>query len=151
MRLLSLLFVLLFAACMSGTTPTIETLRLKPGEDIYLVLQEYANTNKIEAAYIATCVGSVTEVTIRYANQDTPEVLKGHFEITSLVGTFSVHGSHLHVTVADSVGNCKGGHLTKGSKVYTTAEVVIGILPGIEYLREIDTTYGYKELVVKKH
>jgi uncharacterized protein len=128
----------------------METLRLKPGEDVYVSLQDYITKEKIEAAYISTAVGSLTEASIRFANKEKPELKKGHLEITSLMGTLSVNGSHLHITIADEKGNCRGGHLTKGSKVYTTAEIVIGILPDVQYLRELDSTYGYKELVVKK-
>lgn len=149
-----LLVVFLATACMSDTSDkkemTIETIRLKPGEDLYAALQDFVVREKIEAAFIITCVGSLTEANIRYANQKTPTLISGHFEILSLVGTLSVNGSHLHITVADGEGNCKGGHLTKGSKIYTTAEIVIGVLPDMRYLRELDSTYGYKELVVKK-
>jgi uncharacterized protein len=146
------LFVFIgFISCMPDSQQLrIETLRLMPGEDVYASLQEYAVKEKIEAAYIATAVGSLTEASIRFANQEQPELLKGHFEITSLVGTLSINGSHVHITLADENGNCKAGHLTKGSKVYTTVEVVIGILPNVQYLRELDSTYGYKELVVRK-
>lgn len=128
----------------------IETIRLKPGEDIYTSLQDYIERENIEAAYIITTVGSLTEASIRYANQKEASLIKGYFEITSLVGTLSMHGSHLHIAVADELGNCKGGHLMKGSIVYTTAEIVIGVLPNIKYLRELDSTFGYKELVVKQ-
>ena len=146
-----IILALLLGSCMTEkNTTTIQTLRLKPGEDIYVALQNFVQQEKIEAAFLVTCVGSLTEVSIRYANKEAPELLKGHFEILSLVGTLSSNGMHLHVSIADGEGNCKGGHLTKGSKVYTTAEIVIGTLPNVSYLRELDSTYGYKELVVKK-
>jgi uncharacterized protein len=128
----------------------VETIRLKPSEDLYEGLNGFLVREKIEAAFVITCVGSLKEVNIRYANQETYTSLSGHFEILSLVGTLSINGTHLHITVADGEGNCKGGHLSNGSKIYTTAEIVIGILPNVSYLRELDSTYGYKELVVKK-
>jgi predicted DNA-binding protein with PD1-like motif len=34
--------------------------------------------------------------------------------------------------------------------VYTTAEIVIIDLRGIEFAREPDPTYGYNELVIKR-
>jgi uncharacterized protein len=148
------LFTILLTACMSDKSfkkdVTVETIRLKPGDDLYAALQNFIVSEKVEAAFIITCVGSLTEVNIRYANQESSALLSGHFEILSLVGTLSVNGTHLHISVADGEGNCKGGHLMKGSKIYTTAEIVIGILPDVRYLRELDSTYGYKELVVKK-
>jgi len=36
-----------------------------------------------------------------------------------------------------------------GNFVYTTAEIVLVILKDYVFIREIDTTYGYKELKVK--
>jgi predicted DNA-binding protein with PD1-like motif len=149
-----LLLVCLITACMSDTSDkkdmVVETIRLMPGEDLYEGLNGFLVREKIEAAFIITCVGSLRQVNIRYANQESYTSLSGHFEILSLVGTLSVNGTHLHITVADGEGNCKGGHLSNGSKIYTTAEIVIGILPNVSYLRELDSTYGYKELVVKK-
>jgi uncharacterized protein len=41
----------------------------------------------------------------------------------------------------------KGGHLMAGSIVRTTAEVVIALLPGWEFRRELDVATGAKELV----
>jgi predicted DNA-binding protein with PD1-like motif len=130
---------------------TVKTIRLKPGDDLYAALQDFVVSEKVEAAFIITCVGSLTEVNIRYANQKTPTQISGHFEILSLVGTLSINGTHLHITIADGEGNYKGGHLTKGSKIYTTAEIVLGVLPDMRYLRELDSTYGYNELVVKAY
>ena len=95
-----------------------------------------------------TCVGSLTVTTLRLANQEGPSVYKGHFEIVSLVGTLSVNGSHLHLAVSDSTGRTIGGHLLDGCRVYTTAEIVLGELPEVEYRRETDPAFGYKELVV---
>lgn len=43
-----------------------------------------------------------------------------------------------------------GGHLKDGSIIYTTAEIVIGILPAVLYERAVDPTYGFKELVIKR-
>lgn len=146
-----IILALLLSSCMTEkSATTMETLRLKPGDDIYLALQEFVLREKIEAAFIATCVGSLTEVSIRYANQETPELLKGYYEILSLAGTLSTNGMHLHISIADGGGNCRGGHLTKGSRVYTTAEIVIGVLSDVRYLRELDSTHGYKELKVTR-
>ncbi len=56
---------------------------------------------------------------------------------------------HLHLSVADETGAVVGGHLMDGCEVFTTAEVVIGELPGVRFRRELDATYGYRELVVQ--
>ena len=42
-----------------------------------------------------------------------------------------------------------GGHLLDGCRVYTTAEIVPGEPPALEFRRETDPTFGYQELVVR--
>jgi uncharacterized protein len=129
----------------------IHTIRLLPHEDLKQGIENYIKAHRIEAAFIQTCVGSLEKVEVRYANQKETSVLNGKFEIISLVGTLSAtSGSHLHLGIADSTGNTKGGHLSNGSLVYTTVEIVIGELLDKMYMRELDTTYGYKELKVKQ-
>ena len=64
-------------------------------------------------------------------------------------GLLSVNGNHVHISVSDSTGRTIGGHLLDSNLVYTTLEVVIGEDPDHVYHRETDSTYGYKELMVK--
>ena len=123
-------------------------LRLKPGQDLRRELLAFAQAHGLRAACVLTGVGSLTTVTLRLANQESPTVYQGHFEIVSLVGTLSVNGSHLHLSVADSTGRTLGGHLLDGNLIYTTAELVIGELPALDFRRETDPTFGYQELVV---
>ncbi|GGG30223.1 hypothetical protein GCM10011378_03590 [Hymenobacter glacieicola] len=134
------------------STPTSSlrnyALRLKPGQDLHQELLAFAAQHQLRAAAVLTCVGSLTTTTLRLANQEGPTQYHGHFEIVSLVGTLSVNGSHLHLAVADSTGRTIGGHLLNGSLVYTTAELVIGELPELDFRREPDPTYGYRELTV---
>ena len=125
-------------------------LRLHPGDDLREQLLAYAATHRLEAGAVLTCVGSLTDVVLRLANQEGATTYRGHFEIVSLVGTLSASGgAHLHLSVADSTGRTLGGHLLAGCRIYTTAEVVLVALPGLRFEREIDPTYGYQELVVK--
>ncbi|WP_246285167.1 PPC domain-containing DNA-binding protein [Hymenobacter lapidiphilus] len=124
-------------------------LRLKPGQDLRRELLAFAQAHSLRAACILTGVGSLTTATLRLANQEGPTVYQGHFEIVSLVGTLSVNGSHLHLSVADSTGRTLGGHLLGGNIIYTTAELVIGELPALDFRRETDPTFGYQELVVR--
>lgn len=94
--------------------------RLEPGADLYDSLAEFAAQNNLRAAYIATAVGSVTEVTIRFANQPSGTLVgPGHFEVVSLVGTVAISGSHVHISVSDGLGATIGGHLLRGSKVHS--------------------------------
>ena len=123
-------------------------LRLRPGDDLRQQLMAFAQAHQILAGTMLTCVGSLTVATLRLANQEGPTVYRGHFEIVSLVGTISTNGSHLHLAVSDSTGRTIGGHLLAGCRVYTTAEIVLGELPSLEFRREADPTFGYQELVV---
>ncbi|WP_375435548.1 PPC domain-containing DNA-binding protein [uncultured Hymenobacter sp.] len=123
-------------------------LRLKPGQDLRQQLTAFVEQHQIRAGAMITCVGSLTQVTLRLANQENPTVYQGHFEIVSLVGTLSIHGSHLHLAVSDSMGHTLGGHLLDGSFVYTTAELVVGVLAELDFRREPDPTYNYRELMV---
>ncbi|XP_060570567.1 bifunctional protein GlmU-like isoform X2 [Ruditapes philippinarum] len=124
-------------------------LRLCPGSEIVSSLQKLLKENYLEAAFILTCVGSVTKATLRMADSVTIKTYEGHFEIVSLVGTLSA-GGHLHGSFSDKDGKVFGGHVIGDLLVYTTAEIVVGNCPLLKFEREHDDQSGYKELVVKK-
>jgi uncharacterized protein len=154
MKKLFLSLLLLTCTTMFASNNTSKmithTIRLQPHADIKKSLQDYVNTNQIEAACILTVVGSAEQVSVRYANQPNTDTLNGKFEIVSLVGTLGASsGSHLHISISDSAGHTIGGHLQNGTLVYTTAEIVLAELQDVVYSREVDSTYGYKELTVK--
>ena len=71
------------------------------------------------------------------------------FEIVSLTGLLLRHGSHYHISIADEAGQTLDGHLLKGCQIYTTAELVIGILPNPSFKREYDSLTGYRELLIE--
>ncbi|MCY7349783.1 MAG: DNA-binding protein [Cytophagaceae bacterium] len=136
---------------MDSSPMTAIALRLGPGQDLKASLDAFVKRQNLAAVCILTCVGSLTKVPLRYANQPEAEVLTGHFEIVSMTGTLSaLSGSHLHLSVSDSTGRAIGGHLLEGSVVYTTAEIVLGVLPAYQFAREPDPKTGYRELVIQK-
>ena len=127
----------------------VHVLRLTQGDDPKAKLEAFVAEKKIKAAVVVSAVGSLTQANIRFANQDRPELLKGHFEIVSLSGTLSsTGGTHLHVSISDEKGKTTGGHLVDGSKIYTTLEVAVGELTDVEFTRELDPVTTYKELKV---
>ena len=126
-------------------------LRLRPGEDLRLALEEAARERGLAAACIASCVGSLARARLRLAGGDEVLELAGPLEIVSLCGTLSPDGPHLHVALADRAGRVHGGHLLPGGVVHTTAEVVLGELDGIAFARELDPATGWRELVVRPH
>ena len=123
--------------------------RLHPHQDLMAEIVAFGKEKHIRAGVLLTCVGSLEQVTLRYANTGKATQLNGHFEIVSLVGTFAEHsGEHIHLSVSDGQGQTTGGHMLPGNKVYTTAEIVIGALENVEFERVMDPTYGYAELAV---
>ena len=86
---------------------------------------------------------------IRFADANEITTFEEKLEIVSLVGTLSRHGCHLHISVSDEQGRVFGGHLMDGAHIYTTAEVLLGIIPDIIFRREYDAATGYKELNIQ--
>ena len=129
----------------------IETLafRLCPGNDLLAGLEKVVTDQQLQAGCVLTCVGSLTIAVLRLANRDEHTTFEGHFEIVSLTGTLSIHGSHLHISISDSEGRTIGGHLVEGCKVYTTAEIVISAFPELVFTRQPCHLSGYDELVIQ--
>lgn len=128
----------------------VETIRLKPGQKVKEALIDFVAQKQWKAGFILSAVGSLTQYSLRFANQDSGSMSTGHFEVVSLSGLVSIHGTHLHMSVSDSTGKTIGGHLLDDNLVYTTLEMVLGEVVGEVHLRTLDSTFGYKELDVQK-
>ena len=131
-------------------TTKAHAFRLKPGQDLKKEILQYVTEKQIKAGWISTCVGSITNYNIRFANQPQGNSGSGHFEIVSLTGTVSVNGSHLHISVSDSTGKTIGGHLLDSNLVYTTAEIVILSSDDFIFKREKDGSTPWEELQVEE-
>ena len=127
---------------------TAHAFRLKTGEDLKEGIQKIITERQIKAGWIGTCVGSLSNYNIRFANQPDGSLDSGHFEIVSASGTVSSNGSHIHLSISDSTGKTIGGHLMEGCKVYTTAEIVILSTDQFEFKREKDGSTPWEELQV---
>lgn len=125
------------------------TFRLKAGQDLFNEIEDVVAEKNIQAGCVLSAVGSLTHATLRLANREYYSEFDGHFEIVSMTGTVSVHGSHLHISISDEDGKTIGGHLLPGCKIYTTVEMVLGIFEDVVYKREYAEDSGYEELVVK--
>lgn len=130
-------------------------LRIQSGDDLVQRLKNLVNEYSLKSAFILTCVGSLKEANLRLANAapDKKEdviCISNPVEIVSLVGTLSLNGFHLHMSLSDDQGQVVGGHLMSSSSciVHTTVELVIGNCPEMTFTREFDEVTGYKELVV---
>lgn len=112
-------------------------------------MQDYCDRHDIRAGFVATCAGSLTDWSLRFADQPSGATGRGHFEIVSLTGTASRNGSHLHLAIADEQGHTIGGHLLAGCRVYTTAEIAIVEATELEFTRAVDGSTPWKELQVR--
>lgn len=135
---------------MQQHTVQIHAFRLRPGQDLRKELEAYVRSAAIEAGWVATCVGSLTQAHLRLANQETGTLVQGPFEILSLTGTVSIHGCHLHLCISNSTGATTGGHLLEESLVHTTAEIILGETRDLVFTREEDGTTPWKELQIAK-
>lgn len=122
--------------------------RFKPGADLRQSMVEAANQSGARAACVLTTVGSLRRARIRFAGKPDYDEITGDLEIVSLVGTLGPDGPHLHIAVSDANGKTYGGHMGDGCIVRTTAEVVIGRLPGVTFYRRHDDATGYRELFI---
>jgi uncharacterized protein len=125
-------------------------LRLRPGADLKAELLALAARERVQAGWVLTCVGSLSQVRVRLAGGTEHGTWQGAFEILALTGTLSRDGGHLHLAVADHQGRTVGGHLAEGCTVRTTAEVVLAADDRLVFAREHDPATGYDELVVRE-
>ncbi len=121
-------------------------MRLRPGSDVRRELEGFAKREKICAGAIIGAVGSLSKVCLRLANEETSAELSGKHELLTLPGTLGEDGVHLHLSVANSQGECIGGHLVYGCQVYTTLELIIVLIPELRFERVFDSETGYQEL-----
>jgi predicted DNA-binding protein with PD1-like motif len=126
------------------------TFRLKAGQDLFDSIQAFVMEKQVMAGCILSGVGSLVHATLRLANREFTSEYHGYFEIVSITGTVSIHGSHLHISISDGDGTTIGGHFESGCKIYTTAEIVILVFEDLVYKREFAEDSGYEELVVYK-
>ena len=124
------------------------TFRLPSGQDLFDSIQAFVQEKRIQAGCVLSGVGSLTHATIRLANREFTSEYHGHFEIVSITGTVSIHGSHLHLSISDGDGKTIGGHFESGCKIYTTAEIVLAVFEDVIYKREFAEDSGYEELKV---
>ena len=99
-----------------------------------------------QAGCLISGIGSLSVARLRLAGRQEITTLTGDLEILSLAGTLSPDGAHLHIAVADNAGAVIGGHLCAGSRVRSTAELVVGLLPEWRFSRGLDPDTGYPEL-----
>ena len=122
-------------------------LRLVPGDDLRGAIE--AALRGHGAAFVLQGIGSLSVARLRYAGVPAASELRGDLEILTLAGSVAPDGAHLHMSVSDSAGTVRGGHVAPGCIVRTTVELLVALLPTQAFSREHDPRTGYPELVVR--
>lgn len=129
-----------------GAAGRIHVLRLEPGNDVRGALRDWAERFDVQAAVITSAVGSLSAAHLRYAGRADGVMTSTDLEVLSLSGTLSVHGMHLHLSVADRDGHMLGGHMLDGCSIRTTLELSVQEVEGVRMPRTKDPATGYDEL-----
>ena len=123
-------------------------LRLHPGDDVRAAVVAALLASGHQAGFVLQGIGSLEVAQLRYAGQGSTTELRGDLEILTLAGSISPDGAHLHMSVSDARGHVSGGHVGPGCVVRTTAELLLALLPGQRFSRELDPRTGYPELKI---
>ncbi|MBU2897831.1 PPC domain-containing DNA-binding protein [Vibrio hepatarius] len=123
-------------------------IRLTKGQDLKTQIQSLVTKHALQAGSIASCVGSLEQVSLRLAGATQSITLTQPFEIVSMMGTLTPTHQHIHLSVANETGKVIGGHLLDNTIIDTTAELIIHHYPDLRFSRQHDNTTGYSELVI---
>lgn len=127
--------------------------RFTPGTDLKAELQRLTEAHALRAACVLSCVGSLSRAGLRMpgapGETEVVETFAEPMEILSLSGTLCPEGLHIHISLSRRDGSCIGGHVVQGCIVHTTAELIIGELPQVEFRRPLDPATGYGELSIQ--
>ena len=124
--------------------------RIMPDKDLFREVIRICTEYDIEAGVILSGVGGLSKARLRVPVVDgnTRYIAPENLEIVSMTGTVSKNGIHIHISGSDIKGKVWGGHLKEGSTVRMTCELVLGILDGVKFSRELDPITGYDELKI---
>ena len=136
-----------------GKLGRVIAVRLKPGTDVLLGLQEACERNGINNGVILSAIGSLQDphfcnpvelpTKAGYGYGETLH-LTGPIELTSASGIICHDDEgntnlHVHLTVTDRHGTAHGGHLVEGTKVLLTVDVILAEIEGLVMGRKFDT------------
>jgi len=124
-------------------------LRLPPGADLRLSLEELTQAPDAATAFVVSGIGSLNQAKLRFAGAEAETAIEGPLEILSLAGSLAENGAHLHMAVSTADGRVFGGHVGHGNIVRTTAELLLVLLPEWQLSRAPDAVTGYLELQVR--
>lgn len=150
----------------SGRIGRIVAMRLAPGCDILKSIEEVAREEGITSGIILGGAASLTRATLRNVRgYNSPEVfpitdqfriftsLEGPLELVSISGTIGTKDDgqiavHCHVAVSfgcpESIAY--GGHLVPGAIVYSTGELLLAEVEGMDFRRPFNKETKTHEL-----
>ena len=135
-----------------GKLGRVIAVRLKPGTDVLLGLQEACERNGINNGVILSAIGSLQDphfcnpvelpTKAGYGYGETLH-LTGPIELTNASGIICHDDEgntnlHVHLTVTDRHGTAHGGHLVEGTKVLLTVDVILAEIEGLVMGRKFD-------------
>jgi predicted DNA-binding protein with PD1-like motif len=130
---------------------TLLPIRLSPGQDLRVAIEEAVCSERADAAFALSGIGSLAPAFIRLAGGREAQLVDGDVELLALCGTIARKGrSHLHAVLADAQGRVVGGHIGRGCIVRTTVEALLLLLPEWSFTREFDPLTGFDELVIDR-
>jgi hypothetical protein len=124
-------------------------LRLSPGDDLRVAIEDALRQRNLQAAFVIQGIGSLDIAALRFAGAEAPTEIRGDLEILTLAGSVSLDGAHLHMSIADARGQVLGGHVARGCRVRTTAELLLVSVPGYSFVRVLDPGTGFMELQIR--
>ncbi len=136
-----------------GKLGRVVALRLRPGTDVLLGLEEACKRAGINNGVSLSAIGSLDGV--QFCNPvELPEKkagygygetlhLTGPIELTSASGIICHDDAgntnlHVHISLSDRHGNAHGGHLVEGTKVLLTVDVILAEIEGLVMGRKFD-------------
>jgi len=140
------------ATMASGSLGRVIVVRLPMGCDLLRSLEELAEGHGIKSGVILSGAASLSRAVLRnlkvfpdsfpitdqvrvFTLKEEPmEVLSLSGNIAEKEGKVFVHG-HITISSGEQDGLAYGGHLVEGCIVYSTAEIIIAELRGIQLLR----------------
>ena len=102
-------------------------LKLTPGSDLRLSLEELARTQQL-SGFVLGVVGNLSRAAFQCPGQPEPTVLEGDLEVITLNGTLNPEGVHLHLSLSDGACQVWGGHLEPGTLVQKGVDLLVGVL-----------------------
>jgi uncharacterized protein len=130
----------------------IVILRLAYGELLLESIEEICRQQRIRDGLILTGFGSLTDIAVsgavgasfpprKFYQRTRPRGV----EILAMSGVIANYHVHCHLVLSDR-NNAFGGHLERGCRVLSLAEIALMRVTGIKLARLVDATTGQKLL-----